>query len=177
MLLSPDAVGVRARGLRLVLFDVDGVLTNGSILMHPDGSESKSFSIRDGQAMMWVQRAGLTVGLLTGRRSEATARRAAELGISILAMGDNDKRSAYTQIVSAHGFKDEQVAYMGDDLPDLPVLARVGLAAAPADAVEEVRARVHWISQHRGGHGAARDLIENILRARGRWDALVRVFG
>lgn len=177
MLLSPDAVGVRARALRLVLFDVDGVLTSGSILLHPDGSESKSFFIRDGQAMMWAQRAGLTVGLLTGRRSEATARRAAELGISILAMGDNDKRSAYTQIVTSHGFKDEQVAYMGDDLPDLPVLARVGLAAAPADAVEEVRARVHWISQYPGGHGAARDLIANLLRARGRWDALVRMFG
>lgn len=177
MAISLEAVGVRARALRLILFDVDGVLTTGSILIHADGSESKSFYIRDGQAIMWAQRAGLTVGLLTGRRSDATARRAAELGISIVAMGDNDKRSAYTQIVSSHGLKDEHVAYMGDDLPDLPVLGRVGLSAAPSDGANEVRERVHWVSRYPGGYGAAREFIEVILRARGRWDALLRVFG
>lgn len=176
MPISPEAIAVRARGLRLLLFDVDGVLTDGSVLLHGDGSESKPFFIRDGQALLWAQRAGLTVGLLSGRRSDATARRAAELGISLLVMGDNDKRAAYTQIVGAQAVKEEQVAYMGDDLPDLPVLTRVGLSAAPADAADEVQARVHWISRYPGGRGAVRELIEVILRARGRWDALVRVF-
>ncbi len=174
--LTLEAVHAKARGIRLLLFDVDGVLTPGSIMLHADGSESKSFSIRDGQAMMWVQRAGLTVGLLSGRRSDATARRAAELGISLLIMGENDKRSAYGQILASQGLKDEQVAFMGDDLPDLPVLGRCGLSAAPADAEDEVRSRVHFVSRYDGGRGAAREFIEVILRGRGRWDALVRAF-
>ena len=174
--MQSQEIAARARALKLLLFDVDGVLTDGSILLHGDGSESKSFYIRDGQALMWAQRADLTVGLLTGRKSEATARRAAELGISLLAMGDNDKRKAYTQLIASQGLVDDQVAFMGDDLLDLPVLGRVGLSAAPADAVEDVRTRVHWVSRHAGGRGAVRELVEVILRARGRWDALVRAF-
>lgn len=173
MPLPPESVESRARNLRLLLFDVDGVLTDGSVLLHADGSEAKAFFIRDGLALVWAQRAGLTVGLLSGRRSEATSRRAAELGISLLIQGENDKRAAYTQMITAQGLRDEQVAFMGDDLLDLPVLSRVGLSAAPADATDEVRARVHWVSRHPGGRGAARELVEVVLRARGRWDALL----
>jgi 3-deoxy-D-manno-octulosonate 8-phosphate phosphatase (KDO 8-P phosphatase) len=176
MPLSPSAIETRARGLRLLLLDVDGVLTDGSVSVHGDGSEAKAFFIRDGLALVWAQRAGLQVGLLSGRRSEATSRRAAELGISLLVQGETDKRAAYSQITTAQRLEDEQVAYMGDDLLDLPVLARVGLSAAPADAVDEVLARVHWRSQFAGGRGAVRELVEILLRARGSWDTLVQSF-
>jgi 3-deoxy-D-manno-octulosonate 8-phosphate phosphatase (KDO 8-P phosphatase) len=171
---SDDTLEARAQRLRLLLFDVDGVLTDGSIRVHGDGSDAKTFFVRDGSALVWAQREGLLVGLLSGRPSEATTRRAAELGIGIVMQGELDKQAAYGQIVAAHGLSDDEVAFMGDDLPDLPVLERVGLSAAPADAADEVRARVAWVSRYAGGRGAVRELVEVVLRARGRWDAVVR---
>jgi len=176
MRLSPTEIESRARSLRLLLFDVDGVLTDGSVAIHPDGSDQKLFFIRDGAAMVWAQQVGLLVGLLSGRASDATRRRAAELSIPIVMEGEADKRAAYGQMLTAHGLRDEHVAYMGDDLMDLPVLARAGLSAAPADASDEVRDRVHWVSRYDGGRGAAREMIEMVLRARGRWDALTASF-
>jgi 3-deoxy-D-manno-octulosonate 8-phosphate phosphatase (KDO 8-P phosphatase) len=155
------------------LFDVDGVLTDGKILLHADGSESKQFDIKDGTGIIWAQRAGLTVGLLSARTSAATGQRAAQLGITLVHQGVASKLESYEQIVDSLLLEDEQVAYMGDDVLDLPVLVRVGLATAPADAVEDVRSRVDWISSAKGGQGAARDLIEVILRAQGRWDAIL----
>lgn len=176
MATQPAPIEARARNLRLLLFDVDGVLTDGSLNVLDDGSEIKSFFVRDGVALVWAQRAGLSVGLISGRQSAATKRRAAELGITIVIQGQNDKRAAYTQLVGSLQIRDEQVAFMGDDLIDLPVLSRVGLSAAPADAAGEVRARVHWVSQYPGGRGAVRELVENVLTARGQWDGLVRSF-
>ncbi len=164
---------VRAAKIKLILFDVDGVLTDGKILLHADGTESKQFDIKDGTGMVWAQRAGLTVGLLSARTSAATGQRAAQLGITLVHQGVANKLESYDQIVDSLLMDDEQVAYMGDDVLDLPVLGRVGLATAPADAVEEVRNRVHWVSAANGGHGAARDLIEVILRAQDRWNALL----
>jgi 3-deoxy-D-manno-octulosonate 8-phosphate phosphatase (KDO 8-P phosphatase) len=166
-------INAKASKIKLLLFDVDGVLTDGKILLHADGSESKQFDIKDGTGIIWAQRAGLTVGLLSARTSAATGQRAAQLGITLVHQGVASKLESYEQIVDSLLLVDEQVAYMGDDVLDLPVLVRVGLAAAPADAVEDVRSRVHWVSSARGGQGAARDLIEVILRAQGRWDALV----
>jgi len=163
----------KAAKIRLVLFDVDGVLTDGKILLHADGSESKQFDIKDGTGIIWAQRAGLTVGFLSARTSAATGQRAAQLGITLVHQGVASKLEAYEQIVDSLLLDDEQVAYMGDDVLDLPVLARAGLAAAPADAVEDVRRRVHWVSRANGGQGAARDLIEVILQAQGRWQALL----
>ena len=156
-----------------MLFDVDGVLTDGKILMHADGTESKLFDIKDGTAIVWAQRAGLTVGFLSARTSAATAQRAAQLGVTLVHQGVASKLDAYDQIADALLLGDEQVAYMGDDVLDLPVLSRVGLAAAPADAAEDVRVRVHWVSAARGGDGAARDLIELILRAQDKWESIV----
>jgi 3-deoxy-D-manno-octulosonate 8-phosphate phosphatase (KDO 8-P phosphatase) len=176
MPLSPDLVDARARALKLLLFDVDGVLTDNTIVLPGTGPEAKAFFIRDGLGLVSARRAGLSVGLISGRTSDATSRRAAELGISLLVQGQNDKRAAYTQVMAAQNLRDEQVAYMGDDLIDLPVLARVGLSAAPADAVDDVRSRVHWVSQYAGGRGAARELIELVLKAQGQWDAVVRAF-
>ncbi len=177
MPLSPSDVADRARALRVLIFDVDGVLTDGAIGIASDGSESKQFSIRDGAALVWVQREGLTVALLSGRPSEVTTRRADELGIRIVAQGSTNKREAYRQMAEANGFQDEHVAYMGDDLLDLPVLATVALSAAPADAADEVRSRVDWVSTRPGGRGAVREFVEMILRARGRWDAVVAANG
>jgi 3-deoxy-D-manno-octulosonate 8-phosphate phosphatase (KDO 8-P phosphatase) len=162
-----------ARRIRLLLLDVDGVLTDGTILMHHDGGESKAFHIRDGAAIVWAQRAGLKVGLLSGRASDATGQRAAQLGIPLVVQGAADKLAAYEQILRDAALADEDVAYMGDDLQDLPVLRRVGFAAAPADASADVRARVHWVSALPGGRGAVRELIEHVLQAQGAWQTAV----
>ena len=159
-----------------MLFDVDGVLTDGRVVLHGDGSESKQFHIRDGIVMVWAQRVGLKVGLLSARMSATTAERAAQLGITLVHQGVLSKIAAYDEIVGDIGLNDEEVAYMGDDIVDIAVLSRVGLAAAPADAVQEVRDRVHWVASSGGGAGAARELLELILRAQGRWDAIVRSF-
>jgi len=166
----------KAARIKLVLFDVDGVLTDGKILLHVDGSESKTFDIKDGTAIVWAKRLGLTVGFLSARTSAATSQRAAQLGITLLHQGVRSKLDTYDQVADSLMLDDDQVAYMGDDILDLPVLSRVGLAAAPSDAAQDVRIRVHWVSQHRGGSGAARELIEMILRAQGRWDSLVAAY-
>jgi 3-deoxy-D-manno-octulosonate 8-phosphate phosphatase (KDO 8-P phosphatase) len=166
----------KASLIRLLLFDVDGVLTDGTVLMHADGSESKGFHIRDGAGIVWAQRAGLTVGLLSARSSGATSHRAAQLAVRIVEQGVKSKLATYGQIVRDARLEDHQVAYMGDDLLDLPVLARVGLSAAPADAAAEVRQRVDWVSRAGGGRGAARELIELVLRAQQRWDGVLREY-
>jgi 3-deoxy-D-manno-octulosonate 8-phosphate phosphatase (KDO 8-P phosphatase) len=169
-------LNARAAPIRLVLFDVDGVLTDGKILMHADGSESKQFDIKDGSAIVWAGRLGLTVGFLSARSSASTAQRAAQLGVTLVHQGVASKRETYDQIVDELLLENEQVAYMGDDVLDLPVLARAGLAAAPADAVVDVRDRVHWVAQRAGGHGAARELIEMILKAQQKWDGIVAAY-
>jgi 3-deoxy-D-manno-octulosonate 8-phosphate phosphatase (KDO 8-P phosphatase) len=163
----------KASRIKLLLLDVDGVLTDGAVTIHSDGSESKSFGIRDGIAMVWAQRAGLKVGLLSARLSATTPHRAAQLGITIIQQGVLNKVEGYERILADLGVSDDEVAYMGDDIVDLAVLARVGLSAAPADAVQEVRDRVDWISGADGGSGAVRQLIETILKAQHRWDAIV----
>ena len=173
MAISLDEVEARARQIRLLLLDVDGVLTDGLIVLAADGDEAKSFSIRDGAALVWAKRAGLQVGFLSGRPSEATSRRARELGIDLVVQEGPDKGPAFARILEQHGLVDEQVAYMGDDLLDLPVLRRAGLSAAPADAAPEVLARVHWVSRKPGGRGAVRELVELLLHARQEWDALL----
>src|SRR3982751_2403943 len=152
------------RRIRLLLLDVDGVLTDGTILLHADGSESKMFHIRDGAAIVWAQRAGMQIGLLSARTSDATARRAQQLGIAMVFQGRADKLAGYEEVRRQSGLEDDQIAYMGDDLQDLPVLRRVGFSAAPADAPAVVRERVRWVSQSAGGRGAVRELIEHVLQ-------------
>jgi 3-deoxy-D-manno-octulosonate 8-phosphate phosphatase (KDO 8-P phosphatase) len=159
-----------------VLFDVDGVLTDGRVQIHADGSESKTFGIRDGIAMVWAQRAGIKVGFLSARASPTTPQRAAQLGVTLVYHGVSSKLATYERILIDLGLVDLDVAYMGDDVVDLAVLERAGLAAAPADAVHEVRSRVHWVSQSQAGNGAARELIELILRAQNLWDDVVAAY-
>jgi len=163
----------KARAIKLLLFDVDGVLTDGKILMHPDGTESKQFDIKDGTGLVWAQRAGLRVGMLSARSSAATAQRAAQLGITIVHQGVTTKLRAYDDILRQHGLTDAEVAYMGDDVLDLPVIGRAGLTGSPADAVEDVRTRVDYVSRARGGSGAARDFVELVLKAQDRWEHLL----
>jgi 3-deoxy-D-manno-octulosonate 8-phosphate phosphatase (KDO 8-P phosphatase) len=167
------SIEVKAARIRLLLFDVDGVLTDGRVVVHADGTESKAFGIRDGIAIVWAQRAGLQVGFLSARMSPTTPHRAAQLGVTIVHQGVLKKLEGYERIVADARLADAEVAYMGDDIVDLAVLARVGLSAAPADAVDEVRSTVDWVSRAQGGRGAARELIETVLRAQDRWDAIV----
>lgn len=155
--------------LRLLLFDVDGVLTDGSIILNADGTESKQFNIRDGAAMVWARRTGMMIGLLSARSADATAVRAMQLGIEIVVQGAGNKWMGYEQILRDTQMKDEQVGYMGDDLHDLPVMRRVAFAGAPADAAAEVRAAAHWVSTLSGGRGAVREFIEHVMRAQGSW--------
>jgi 3-deoxy-D-manno-octulosonate 8-phosphate phosphatase (KDO 8-P phosphatase) len=163
----------QAARIRLLLFDVDGVLTDGRILVHPDGTESKAFNIRDGAGIVWAHRAGLRTGLLSGRHSPATAVRAAQLGIPIVRHQRGDKLGVFEAVLRDEALDAGSVAFMGDDLLDLPVLLRVGLSAAPSDADPEVARRVNWVSRYAGGAGAARELIELVLRAQGKWDQVL----
>lgn len=174
MALTPEQIQERARRVRLILLDVDGVLTDGTIDVRSAGGESKPFFIRDGLGVVWARRVDIEVGLLSGRPSEATTRRALELGLRIVSQGGNDKRGAFDDILTAHGYDAGEVAYMGDDLVDLPILARVGLSTAPADAVDDVRSRVDWVSRYPGGRGAVRELVELVLGAQGRWADIVK---
>jgi 3-deoxy-D-manno-octulosonate 8-phosphate phosphatase (KDO 8-P phosphatase) len=159
--------------IKLLLFDVDGVLTDGRIIVNGDGTESKQFNIRDGAAIVWAMRAGMSVGLLSARLADATSVRATQLGITIVVQGAANKVAGYEQILADEGLTDEQVGYMGDDLQDLPVLRRAGFSAAPADAAPEVRAAVQWVSPSGGGRGAVRECIEHVLRAQGVWRTAV----
>ena len=167
-------VDSKAARIKLLLFDVDGVLTDGAVLIHSDGTESKSFFIRDGIAILWAERAGLRVGVLSARTSPTTVHRANQLGLTLVRQGVTNKLTAYEDILAELGVTDADVAYMGDDIVDMAVLARAGLSAAPADAVEEVRRQVDWVARAGGGAGAAREFIELILRAQDRWEPLVQ---
>ena len=164
---------VKAARIKLLLFDVDGVLTDGRVLIHSDATESKNFGIRDGIAMVWAQRAGLRIGLLSARTSATTVHRASQLGVTLIQQGVSNKADSYRRILDSEGLSDADVAYMGDDIVDLAVLRRVGLSSAPADAVEEVRSRVDWVSSQPGGAGAVRELIEMVLKHQDRWSAVV----
>ncbi len=171
--MSTPHVAAKAATIKLILLDVDGVLTDGAVVIYGNGSESKRFHIRDGIALVWAQRAGLKVGLLSARHSDTTIQRAAQLGISMVHQGVASKAATYEQIVADTMLIDADVAYMGDDIVDLAVLKRVGLSAAPSDAVSEVRSCVDFVSTCRGGEGAVRELVETILRAQGRWESII----
>ena len=159
----------RASLIRLLLTDCDGVLTDGTLPYLVSGDQvscdSKVFHIHDGLGLKLAREAGLKTGIISGRNSPALTARAHELKVDYLFQGNDDKLNIYEQILLAENLRDEQVAYIGDDLPDLPLLLRVGLALAPADAVSEVRACAHLITQRCGGRGVVREAIEFILKA------------
>lgn len=168
--MQDEALAERCRALELILTDVDGVLTDGNLLLLPDGREAKAFHVRDGLAVVMAQRAGLRVGLLSGRSSPSVERRAGELRLVVARQGVRDKAVALHEILAEQRLAAHQVAYIGDDLNDLAVIAQVGLSAAPADAVFEVRAQAFMVLSAPGGRGCLREFVDAILRARGDWD-------
>lgn len=163
----------RANSIRLVVLDVDGVLTDGSIWTGENGELVKRFHTRDGLGIKMLQAAGIPVAILTGRLSAQTAARAHELGINCVKQGKRFKTRAWEEILAEHGVCAEETAYMGDDVPDIPILQRAGFAAVPFDASEEVMSLAHWISPKNSGNGAVRSLAEFILRSQGKWDSLI----
>lgn len=171
--MKDELLAERCRRLRLVLTDVDGVMTDGTILLLPGGQEAKSFHIRDGLGVVLAHRAGLLTGVLSARRSQATTQRAAELGMKVVHQGMTDKAAALREILRELSLQPHEVAYMGDDVNDLPVMEMVGLSAAPADAPLEVRGQVFMVTDAAGGRGCLREFLEAILRARGDWDRVV----
>jgi len=173
---SPEEINERAGRIRVLLLDVDGVLTDGGILLHPDGEESKVFNVRDGLGIRLLQRAEVEVGLISGRSSRVVARRAEDLGIELVVQGTLDKLPAYEGILAKRGLTDGEVAYVGDDIVDIPILKRVGLAVATAGAVPAVASCCHVITGRDGGRGAVREICELILQAQGRWEEMAGPF-
>jgi 3-deoxy-D-manno-octulosonate 8-phosphate phosphatase (KDO 8-P phosphatase) len=171
----PDLDELRRKcgGIELLLLDVDGVLTDGVIAVDDLGVETKHFHVRDGWAIANWRKLGHRAAILSGRRSAAVDVRAAELGISPVIHGASEKRGPFLALLAELGLRPDQVAYMGDDLPDLPLLRSVGLAACPSDAAPEVAEFAHVVTRAAGGRGAVRELVELILTHQGAWPDLV----
>ncbi|MGD0897206.1 MAG: HAD hydrolase family protein [Thermoguttaceae bacterium] len=166
----------RCRAIELILCDVDGVLTDGQIVLDNQGIESKHFYVRDGLAVKLWQKAGYRLGLLTQRSSQSLKVRATELGIELIRQGIPDKITALKQILRELGLSLAQVCYLGDDLPDLPVVRAVGLGVAVADACRELREAAHYVTAAAGGAGALRETVELVLRAQSRWDDVIQPY-
>ena len=161
----------RARGVRLAILDVDGVLTDGSLWFGPEGEALKRFNILDGHGLKMLQAAGVEVAILSGRSSEAVTRRAAELGIGHVLQGSADKVADFERLIAAVGVGPEACSFMGDDLPDLALMKRCGLAVAVANAVDAVKGASQYVTDAQGGRGAVREFCELLLRARGQLGA------
>jgi len=162
----------RLKKIKLLILDVDGVLTDGRIIFDSNGVESKFFNVKDGHGIKMLQRSGVELGIISGRESQVVYNRAVELGIGQVYQKALDKLVPYRQMLEATGLTDEQVAFMGDDVIDIPILKRVGFAAAPADAVNEVLPFAQFVSKNRGGWGAVREVCDLILKGQGTWDTV-----
>jgi YrbI family 3-deoxy-D-manno-octulosonate 8-phosphate phosphatase len=162
--------------IRLILSDVDGVLTDGGIIIDNQGIESKQFHVRDGQGIRLWHKAGYKFGLITLRSSQILKIRVAELGIEIIRQGIEHKLDAMQEILNELQLEPRQVCYIGDDLPDLALVRAVGLGVAVADACDELRSTAKYVTEHHGGKGAVRETIEVILKAQQRWEDLIQAF-
>jgi 3-deoxy-D-manno-octulosonate 8-phosphate phosphatase (KDO 8-P phosphatase) len=171
------ALKTRAAKIKVILMDVDGTITDGSVtlLSQPDGSalEIKTFDAHDGQGLTLGRTAGLRMGVITGRESPALRRRMKELGVEFVYEKQPQKIAAYEEVLQKANVREDEVAYLGDDLPDLTVMRRVGLAVAVGDAVPEVKQAAHFITKKNGGKGAARELIELILKSKAIWEQMI----
>jgi len=170
------AITGRARRIRLLILDVDGVMTDGRIILDNNGNEYKAFHVRDGHGIKMLIRAGIRVAIITGRGSKVVAIRAKELGISDVFQRCRDKSGAYSSLLRRHGLTDEEVAYIGDDIVDLPVMARVGLPVAVADADPGIRRFCQLVTERAGGRGAVREVADLLLKAQGLWEDLADEF-
>jgi 3-deoxy-D-manno-octulosonate 8-phosphate phosphatase (KDO 8-P phosphatase) len=165
---------VNLNDIRLLVMDVDGVLTNGSLIVHSDGSESKCFCTLDGHGIRMWQRTGNTAAILSGRQSEPTAQRAKQLDIQHVFQNAHYKLPVLRELIDQLGLSPNQVAYIGDDLPDMPAMRYAGFAIAVANAVDEVKDCADYITSRTGGCGAVREAIEYILKTTGKWDELMK---
>jgi 3-deoxy-D-manno-octulosonate 8-phosphate phosphatase (KDO 8-P phosphatase) len=161
----------RAARIRLMIFDVDGILTDGSLHYGPDGEVVKTFNVLDGHGIKLLQQSGVATAIISARQSGIVARRAADLGIQHLYQGVHDKRAAFEQLLQKTNLDAQACGFVGDDVIDLPVLSRVGFAASVPNGHPEVKSRVHYVTQAGGGGGAARELCDFILRAQGNYEA------
>ncbi len=168
--LSEEAIA-RARRVRLMVFDVDGVLTDGSLHFGADGELIKTFNVLDGHGIKLLQQSGVVTAIISARQSTLVARRAADLGIAHVQQGVHDKLSGFQALLQECGVAAEDSGFIGDDVIDLPVLTRVGFAASVPNGHPEVRSRVHYVTTVRGGQGAVRELCDFILRAQGNYEA------
>lgn len=166
----------RIKPVRLLIMDVDGVMTDGSVIYNDRGEETKFFNVRDGHGIKMLQRAGIKAAIITARQSDCVKHRAKNLGIPLLYQGAIEKVKAFEDLLEKEGLKAEETAYMGDDIVDIPVLKRAGLAIGVQDAVEEVKQRVHYVTMKPGGKGAVRECVELILKAQGKWDDAVKKY-
>jgi len=166
------SVQERAARIKLLLMDCDGVLTDGRIWLFDNGEEQKGFHTRDGLGIELWHRAGLKSGIISGRNSSAVERRARALGMSFVVQGVKDKVQAFAQAVAEAGVTNEEVAFIGDDLNDIPLMLRSGFAVTVADAAVEARERAHYVTKLTGGQGAVREVIEVILKSQARWEDL-----
>jgi 3-deoxy-D-manno-octulosonate 8-phosphate phosphatase (KDO 8-P phosphatase) len=166
--MNTDSIAERARKIRYLLLDVDGVLTDGTVYLNKDGEDSVGFSIYDGMGIVLCRKANLQVGFLSGRDSLAVARRAADLSIEDCYLGILDKIKVYSELLIKYGLKDDEVAYVGDDIIDLPILRRVGLSVSVPNAMEVVKKEVDYVTQKKGGEGAVREFIDLLLFALGK---------
>ena len=173
MTTDQSSIERRASRIKLLLMDCDGVLTDGRIWLTDDGMDQKSFNTHDGLGLALLHRAGLRSGVISGRTSRGLERRAGELEIQFVRQGDPNKVAAFEEILRAAGVGENEVAFVGDDLTDIPLMLRVHLAVAVADAVEEVKSVAHFVTRRDGGRGAVREVVELILKAQGRWSDLV----
>jgi 3-deoxy-D-manno-octulosonate 8-phosphate phosphatase (KDO 8-P phosphatase) len=167
-------MAVDFKKIRLLLLDVDGVMTDGRIIFDSAGGETKAFDVKDGHGLKLVQRAGIQVGIITGRQSNIVARRAAELGIELVFQGAKDKCLPFVEILQKLALTPEEVAYVGDDIVDIPVMQQVGFAATVADAIDEVKTYAHMVTKRSGGRGAVREICDFILKESGRWHAVTK---
>ena len=164
-------IQAKAAAIKLVIFDVDGVLTDGSLFLGDDGQEYKAFNSKDGHGMKMLQHTGVGIAIITGRSSEVVRIRMHSLGIENVFQGIHDKRAAYEKLKAQLGLSDAQIAYVGDDVVDLPVMTQVGLSITVADGHALCKQHAHWISSHGGGRGAAREVCEMLMDAQGTLDA------
>ena len=164
----------RAARIKLLLMDCDGVLTDGRIWLFENGEEQKGFHTRDGLGLELLHRAGLRSGIISGRKSSAVERRAKDLGMSFVVQGCEDKIKVFADTLAQAGVTNAEVAYIGDDLNDIPLMLQSGLGIAVADAAAETREHAHYVTSVAGGFGAVREVVELILKSQGRWDNLIR---
>jgi 3-deoxy-D-manno-octulosonate 8-phosphate phosphatase (KDO 8-P phosphatase) len=165
-----------ARNIKLLICDVDGVMTDGGLYFGDDGQEYKTFHSRDGLGMKMLQRSGVKLAVITARTSEVVTHRMNNLAIEYVFQGQQNKVQAFEQLCSDLDLDNEQVAYIGDDVVDLPVMTKVGFAVAVADAHEVVKQHAHWVTEHGGGHGAVRDVCELLMKAQNTFEAQLSVY-